>query len=622
MKRRGNVISPVDTINTLQEMLVGTDFTVEDGELVYVRLGQQWFVYRENSGLVPDGVNVIAPAYGNGVWQILNIAAGPPVPPPASALGPFNTVAKGLAGSGRLLDVTALQLAGLTRGNVVWVESVKDFWRWDPASALTADNITVCNPTANGVNPGRFVRELIAAPEWMLQTTWIVDGANSTAVASDENDGLTSAAPLLTDLERQRRMGPTPAWTQLEYHLRYISDITYVQLTGYLENSTVFLHGSMTNGEGQSALYSGTIDALVAEVPATNTPYQITSNGIPVSWTASGLLETGPTNARVRVTSNTIGATGFAVFDQGAKQARWTEVMAALTFTAPFANNNTSPALVNGSTFVVERLTDIKYFHMALFGRGITSTGAVGTVVAESLRFGASGATGGLFSYQSGCSFITNSCILVSPVGTFGAGPGNITHRSSWFCGTSVSASIFLPAFGAIVVSGGGTDAVCNFHGPSAVNIGTAQLRNNFMCQNGVVRVETLHLTILSLAVFDPPVGTQVGIQVDGPSSAANFLVAAPHWGGGTVRPPLNAWFLSNNSTLYYVNLTGQTLVGSTVDIGLDAQGTTTPAFDVTTGIYTAPRTRSFVNLAATVAAGGFGGTIKDPIGGSYVGLL
>ena len=32
MKRRGNVISPIDTINTLSEMLVGTDFTVEDGE--------------------------------------------------------------------------------------------------------------------------------------------------------------------------------------------------------------------------------------------------------------------------------------------------------------------------------------------------------------------------------------------------------------------------------------------------------------------------------------------------------------------------------------------------------------------------------------------------------------
>jgi hypothetical protein len=618
MKRRGNVISPIDTINTLQEMLVGTDFTVEDGELVYVRLTQQWFVYRVNSGLVVDGINVIAPAYGNGVWELLNIGPGGA----NAGLGPFNTVAKGLAGSGRLLDVTAGQIALLKRGNVAWVESVKDFWRWDPASTLTADNITICNPTANGVNPGRFIRELIPAPEWMLQPTWIMDGSNSSTTASDENDGLTAATPLLTDLERQRRMGPAPVWTQLEYHLRYISDITYVQLNGVLDNSTVFLHGSMTDGQGQSTLYSGTIDALVAQNPATNTPYQITSNGIPVSWTASSLIETGPTNARVRVTSNTVGATGFAVFDQGAKQARWTEVMAAVTFTAPYVNNFTSPALVNGSTFVVEKLTDIKYFHMGLFGRGISGTGAVGTVVAESLRFGASGATNGLDLHQSGVSFITSGCILISPIGTFGSGPGNITARSTWFCATTVGGSIFPPTFGAFVYAGGGTDAVCNFHGPSAVNVGTAQVRNNFMVQNGAFRIESGNVTFLSLAVFDPAAGFQVGVQVDGPQSSANFLVNAPHWGGGTVRAPVYAWFMSNNATVYYVNLTGETLVGSIVDIQFGAQGPQSPAFDVATSTYTALRTRSFVNLAATVAAGGFGGSIKDPVGGAYVGPL
>jgi hypothetical protein len=32
-------------------MLVATDSSVEDGEQVYVRLTQQWFVYRVNSGL-------------------------------------------------------------------------------------------------------------------------------------------------------------------------------------------------------------------------------------------------------------------------------------------------------------------------------------------------------------------------------------------------------------------------------------------------------------------------------------------------------------------------------------------------------------------------------------------
>jgi hypothetical protein len=72
MKRRGNVISPIDTISTVVEMLQQTDSTVEDGEIVWVRSEQTLFVYRVNSGLIPDGTTVIASLYGNGgVWQRL-----------------------------------------------------------------------------------------------------------------------------------------------------------------------------------------------------------------------------------------------------------------------------------------------------------------------------------------------------------------------------------------------------------------------------------------------------------------------------------------------------------------------------------------------------------------------
>jgi hypothetical protein len=71
MKRRGNVISPIDSISTVVEMLQQTDSTVEDGETVWVRSVQAIFVYRVNSGLTPDGVNVVASLYGNGVWQRL-----------------------------------------------------------------------------------------------------------------------------------------------------------------------------------------------------------------------------------------------------------------------------------------------------------------------------------------------------------------------------------------------------------------------------------------------------------------------------------------------------------------------------------------------------------------------
>jgi hypothetical protein len=180
MKRRGNVISPIDSINTVVEMLQQTDYTVEDGETVWVRSTQAMYVYRVNSGLVPDGTTVIASIYGNGVWQKLNVA-----PAGGSSLGPFNTVAQGSVGSGRLLDVNSSQLAALTIGSTVWVNSVFTSWTWDPTSTLTADNITICNPTANGVNPGRFIRATAPVWKWENQLNWFIDQTNG----NDEFDG-------------------------------------------------------------------------------------------------------------------------------------------------------------------------------------------------------------------------------------------------------------------------------------------------------------------------------------------------------------------------------------------------------------------------------------------------
>jgi hypothetical protein len=69
VRRRGNVIAPIDTISTLVEMLIQTDSSVEDGETVWVRSVQKMYVYRVDSGLVPNGTTIVASLYGNGVWQ-------------------------------------------------------------------------------------------------------------------------------------------------------------------------------------------------------------------------------------------------------------------------------------------------------------------------------------------------------------------------------------------------------------------------------------------------------------------------------------------------------------------------------------------------------------------------
>jgi hypothetical protein len=76
MRRRTNVPSPVDSINTLVEQLQQTDSSVEDGEIVWVRSTQCLWVYRVNSGLVANGTDVVASLYGNGVWVRSNMTLG------------------------------------------------------------------------------------------------------------------------------------------------------------------------------------------------------------------------------------------------------------------------------------------------------------------------------------------------------------------------------------------------------------------------------------------------------------------------------------------------------------------------------------------------------------------
>jgi hypothetical protein len=170
------------------------DGYVQPGDEIYVVTEDCDYIYRNTgSNPVADGFNVIKALFLPGIWERRGGSAG-------STSLRFNTVATGLSGSGRLIDAG---VSGLVDGvSVAWVESVKDSWRWDATSTLTADNITVCNPTANGANPGRFIRKLIPAPEWLQQASWFVSTAGN-----DENDGNTALTPVKTDVEIGRRWG-------------------------------------------------------------------------------------------------------------------------------------------------------------------------------------------------------------------------------------------------------------------------------------------------------------------------------------------------------------------------------------------------------------------------------
>jgi hypothetical protein len=103
MRRLTNVPAPVDTVNTLQEMLVGSDYTTEDGELVWCRSEQTLFVYRRGSSLTPDGVDVFQALYGDGVWLRLNVGTG---------TGDQSFLARGLGPNANVANLAAFTVAG------------------------------------------------------------------------------------------------------------------------------------------------------------------------------------------------------------------------------------------------------------------------------------------------------------------------------------------------------------------------------------------------------------------------------------------------------------------------------------------------------------------------------
>jgi hypothetical protein len=152
-----------------------------------------------------------------------------------AAFGPFSTINNGgattLKGLGTNPDpllpnekwrqgAVVTPVSNLAANTEVFVTSVRDWFRWDPGSTATPDDITVVSLTANGGSAGRFLRELRADPYWRAQTAWFVDSAGN-----DENDG-SSLAPVKTDVEIQRRWSQEPTLLTVPIVVTYVNSPT------------------------------------------------------------------------------------------------------------------------------------------------------------------------------------------------------------------------------------------------------------------------------------------------------------------------------------------------------------------------------------------------------------
>lgn len=442
-------------------------------------------------------------------------------------------------------------------------------------------------------------------PSAMSQFNWFIDAVNG----NDANDGATSLTAIRTDEERQRRMGPSPLWNGT-YHLRYLSDIATAYWGGVRTlDSAIFIHGSATNGQGQSVLFTGVVDALVAQNPAANQPFEVTSSAIPVSWTASGLV-----GSRVRLTSGAnAGAKSWVMKDLGGAapnaKARCCDFGQVVAYTAPMTQPTAQAAPTATNGFVVERLTKITQCTMAIVPLLSPPFGTAPGVTFESLDLG----TGGFLTIACADKVLLDGCIW-KPSSVQNS--GNVTCTNVQLASGSTLGSGFQQIQMAFGYVPGNVTFNC---------LGSAF--QNFMSQGGAIEWRSLANNHLGngqsigsrgVAVFDNTTG--IGCVVVRYGGA--ILLDGILWGAGNTVP---IGFFGSGCRLDFATSTaaagaGQIPIASTSpDFSMQTR-TSVPAFDQTTSLYTAVRALSPANVFATVAAGGFGGSVVDPVTGCGIG--
>jgi len=455
-----------------------------------------------------------------------------------------------------------------------------------------------CDNTKDGAlstkdSTGQVLTLRGGAPAIMRQLDWFIDPING----SDSNVGDSAGAPLRTDEQRQLRMGESPVWSEGAYHLRYLNDMTRVVLRGRrLPGSIIFVHGSATDGAGQSVLYSGTIDALTARSYAANQPWDVTSSDLPTSWTTSSLV-----NERMRLTSGTaMGAKSWALKDLGSKKARFAEFNSAGVFVYPFTSTGgTDVSPSSGDSFVIERLTKIPELFINV-GTGFDNSNIPGCVVFESLDVGETAMCG---APTDRVSFV--GCKLRFP-NTLGSLFQSMNFSACMFYGAS--GTLLFPNCLAVNING-----CCMGGGAGAFNMRVLQTATSFRLMVQGARAvfvaeagnDLSGWQLGQLGVFDSDLGivckSPQGIMLR--DASANTVL----WGTGLsiasldIRPGCSVLYHDGGLT----RATNFPIASSGNDIRIGGR-LAVPAFDRTTKTYTADRTVSFDNLLATVAAGGF----------------
>lgn len=539
----------------------------------------------------------------------------------------FDSITK--ASAKRLIDAPlsfiSLLVPYVTR---VYTATVRDYWYWDPLSTAAHDGITIVNPTANGVNAGRFIRLFVYDPYWMLTNrNWYI----RPSTGNDENDALSdgAAGALASPEEMARRLGfvagHKPEWGAGEYHIWMPEGTSTGQnarlyLAGKRSQgtaTTIYIHGNVVAGTGtvifpptgQTALF----DVVTPQNSATNQALTIQCNAIPVSWTASALLTTvGSTLRRIRIIAGSnVGGTMFAKEDAGAKTARMDYPAVGNTYSGTsFSFNTATFTPVAGSSFVVETIPTVVL---------TTDIDPSVGLVAESCQIS--------LQANTPCNLIVDKGQMFGSTAQGLTGFANsISVNGSRFSGTTSTTTDF-PVSRWFDVFNCDFDGSCSLQCITGGNVtrafinglsGTLSLIN---AQHGIASTSNSRARgwlVHSLAITNVPNTTAFNIFDN-----VAFTALTEVWGSGNAFAPLN---LKAGAQLQWpaADIFGGAppasyfFIAAAVWISVDqagGNGNTAPAYDTATNTFTAARrTLDATNLQATVAAGGFNGRFFDPV--------
>lgn len=233
---------------------------------------ERGITFRDSFGNDQQGHGLLPGVAGHDVVNVDQLNAAQPI------------VCDGIAVGTRKLN--AEPIAGYNAAKLAWVVTVGDWFRFDPASTLTADGITVV--TAAG-GAGRWIRLLVPNPAWQARTAWVVDTA--AGGSSDENDGLTSGTAIKTLGEVARRMREARITTSTVVDI--LSDLDALDQPVFqgvrcVRNSTsivrLYFRGNVGTPLATGA-FSAVRAALSVDLPTTN-DYRVTNNA-GISWNVS-----------------------------------------------------------------------------------------------------------------------------------------------------------------------------------------------------------------------------------------------------------------------------------------------------------------------------------------------